>query len=169
MSNPMTSFWQSPVRSILLSGLIAGSLDILTALLVYVVILQKTTSLKLLQSIASGVFGKEAYAGGAATAWYGLGFHFLIAYSFAIAYFFIYPVMGSLRRQRLISAVLYGVFAWCVMNLLVLPLVMDRHASLNWNAFLGAAILVLMIGMPVSFVTHAHYAAKNSARPAPNF
>jgi hypothetical protein len=164
MSTPNGSFWRSPFKTILLSGFIAGSLDMSTALLVYVAILQKTTVMRLLQSIASGVFGKEAYAGGTTTALYGLGFHFLIAFSFAIAYFILYPYIGLFRKQRLISAFVYGIFVWCVMNLLVLPLVMHRPAILNWNAFLGAAILICMIGLPVSFITHAYYTVKDKSQ-----
>jgi uncharacterized membrane protein YagU involved in acid resistance len=165
MSTPNGSFWRSPFKTILLSGFIAGLLDMSTALLVYVAILQRTTVLKLLQSIASGVFGKDAYTGGTTTALYGLAFHFLIAFSFAIAYFILYPYISLFRKQRLISAFIYGIFVWCVMNLLVLPLVMNRPASLNWNAFLGAAILICMIGLPVSFITHAHYASRNEPQP----
>lgn len=74
---------KSKAGAIFLSGLIAGTLDILAAFFFYAILFQKTTAIKILQSIASGVFKKEAYSGGAQMAWYGLGFHFIIAIVFA--------------------------------------------------------------------------------------
>lgn len=74
---------QSKAGTIFLAGLIAGTLDILAAIFIYAILLQKTTPIKILQSIASGgIFKKEAY-NHSQMAWYGLGFHFLIALLFA--------------------------------------------------------------------------------------
>jgi hypothetical protein len=159
MSKSTAAFWQSPVKTMLLSGFIAGTLDILGAILVYVVIQGKTTTLKMSQSIASGIFGKGAYAGGMTMACYGLMFHFLIAFSFAAGYFLSFPYIPFLQKQKIISGVLYGIFIWLVMNLIVIPFVFARRAPITWSSSLRAiAILIVMIGLPVSFITHKYYA-----------
>lgn len=49
---------RSKVRTIVSSGLVAGTLDITAAILIYAGILHKTTAEKILQSIASGIFKK---------------------------------------------------------------------------------------------------------------
>lgn len=89
---------KSKSGTIFLSGLIAGTLDILAAVIIYAVVLEKTTAIKILQSIASGVFKKEAYTGGPQMAWYGLGLHYLIALIFAWFYFIIYPYLPFLKK-----------------------------------------------------------------------
>ncbi len=161
MSKSTATFWQSPVKIILLSGLTAGALDILGAILVYVVVQGKTTTLRMLQSIASGIFGKDAYAGGMRMACYGLLFHFLIAFSFAAGYFLSFPYISFLQKHKIISGVLYGIFIWLVMNLMVVPLAFAHRAPITLSSSLTAiAILIVMIGLPVSFITHKYYTSR---------
>lgn len=99
----------SKIGTVFLSALIAGTLDILAAIVIYALILQKTTPIKILQSIASGIFKKEAYTRGPEMAWYGLGFHFLIALLFAWFYFTIYPYLPLLKKNIFVSGILYGI------------------------------------------------------------
>ncbi|MEP7094244.1 MAG: DUF1440 domain-containing protein, partial [Flavobacterium sp.] len=141
--------------TVFLSGLIAGTLDITAAIVVYALLLQKTTPIKILQSIASGVFKKEAYISGSQMAWYGLGFHFLIATTFAWFYFIIYPYIPFLKKNTIISGFIYGIFVWIVMNLIVLPIVFPvlpaKH--LDFPLLLSIVILMLCIGLPIALIT----------------
>jgi uncharacterized membrane protein YagU involved in acid resistance len=145
--------------TIFLSGLIAGTLDILAALTIYDLILQKTTSIKILQSIASGIFKKEAYSGGSQMALYGLLLHYFIAFSFAWFYFTIYPYFSFLKKNALLSGVLYGIFVWIIMNLVVLPIVFpslpEKH--FDFPLILSMLILIFCIGIPIAFLTKKHY------------
>lgn len=150
-------------KTILLSGFIAGTLDMLSAILVYSAILHKTSALKIMQSIASGVLGKQAYAGEITTALYGLALHYSIAFIFAIGYFFLFPRVVCMRKHKIASGVLYGICIGALMNLVVLPLVFSQRAAITWDSFLLAVtILILMIGLPVSFITHKHYTSKHN-------
>jgi uncharacterized membrane protein YagU involved in acid resistance len=150
---------KSKSGTIFLSGLIAGTLDILAALIIYDLILQKTPSIKILQSIASGIFKKEAYSGGSQMALYGLLLHYFIALTFAWFYFTIYPYFNFLRKNTLLSGILYGIFVWIVMNLLVLPTVFptlpEKH--LDFPLILSILILIFCIGIPIAFITKKHY------------
>ncbi|MBA3647100.1 MAG: DUF1440 domain-containing protein [Chitinophagales bacterium] len=153
---------QSPLKTILTSGFLAGTLDLTTALVVYSVMLQKVTATRLLQSIASGVFGKTAYDGGSEMVIFGIVLHFMIAFSFAIFYFFIYPHIPFLKKQKIISGLLYGLFAWIIMNLIILPLVFSHLSVMTPNSIvIGATILMIMIGLPISIVTSKYYNAKS--------
>jgi hypothetical protein len=149
--------WRSPVKTVLLFGFIAGSFDILAAIIVYTVI--GPNKIKgLLQGIASGVLRKKAYSEGIPSALLGLFFHFLIAYCFVIGYFLLYPHLPFLRRQNIVSGLLYGIFVWVVMNLCVLPLVFPALRAPNWNSFfVGASILMVTIGLPVILMTNLYY------------
>jgi hypothetical protein len=141
MSNPVpsksnvNSTFPSVTKTILLSGFLAGTLDIIAAIIIYSFIMHKATATQILQGIASGVFGKAAFSDGTGMALMGLLFHFIIAYCFAIGYFIVFPYLPFLRKQKILSGFLYGIFAWLVMNLIVLPLSNVNHAPFKWDAF----------------------------------
>jgi len=153
---------KSKSNTILTSGLIAGTLDILAAILIYAVILQKTTGVKILQSIASGVFKKEAYTGGSQMALYGLLLHYFIALAFALLYFLVYPYLPFLKKNTIISGILYGIFVWLVMSFIVLPiafpLLPEKH--FDFPLILSMLILMFCIGLPIALLTRKYYASE---------
>jgi uncharacterized membrane protein YagU involved in acid resistance len=150
---------KSKIQTIFLAGLVAGTLDILTPILIYATILQKTTAMKILQSIASGVFKKEAYSGGWQMALYGLGFHFMIATLFASFYFILFRYIPFLRINKIISGLLYGIFVWIVMNIIVLPFVFPNMPSknLDFQLVLSMVILMCCVGLPIALITQKQY------------
>lgn len=150
---------KSKVGAVLLSGLVAGILDIVTPILIYAVILQKTTAMKILQSIASGVFKQDAYSGDPKMAIYGLIFHFIIATIFALFYFIIYPFIPFLKTKPIISGFAYGIFVWIVMNLIVLPIVFPvlPAKNLDFPLLLSILIHVFCIGLPIALITKKYY------------
>ena len=151
------------IKTIAISGFIAGTLDIAGAIVVYSILLDKTTAVRILQSIASGVFGKAAYAGGIETALYGLLFHYIIATSWAAGYFLIFPVISFLQKQKIICGLLYGIVVWLMMNLLLLPLFNVKMPLFTLQGVLiGIGILMFCIGLPISLITHSYYSSKKS-------
>ncbi|MFN8355612.1 MAG: DUF1440 domain-containing protein [Spirosomataceae bacterium] len=141
--------------TIIKAGLTAGVCDILAALLVYSVMMQKVPATQLLQSIASGVLGKAAYDGGVSTALLGVTLHFVIAMIWAIVYYFIYPMLGKLAQQPVISGLLYGAVVWLVMNLVVVPLSQIGFRPLTpQGVAIGMAILMVCIGLPIASIMH---------------
>jgi len=153
---------RSKSGAVFLAGLIAGTLDIVAAITIYSSILNKTTGIKILQSIASGIFKKEAYTGGSKMALYGLGLHYLIAFSFAWFYFLIYPYLPFLKKSALFSGILYGIFVWIVMNLIVLPIVFpvlpEKH--LDFPLLLSILILIFCIGLPIAFIARKYHSLR---------
>ena len=144
------------------SGLVAGTLDIVTASAVYAGIKGVTTVQRLLQGIASGVFGKKAFEGGVRMAFSGLFLHYLIAFIFAIFYFIVYPMFPPLKKNWVVSGLIYGVGVWLVMNLIVRPLAFPDAVTPKWDAILlGMSILMVMIGLPIAYITHRYYQKKN--------
>ena len=151
----------SALRAILLAWLTAGCLDLLAAITVYSLIMKRVTTTRLLQGIARGALGDSAYEGGISTALAGVGFHFIIAFCFTIFYFFIFPYIPLLKKQRIISGLLYGIFVWCVMNLAVLPLLNIANIPTKWDSIArGAVILMFCIGLPVSLILSRYYLSK---------
>src|SRR5215471_21519738 len=73
------------IQTILSAGLVAGCFDLLTAILVYSVVMERTTDRKLLQGIGKAVFGNNI-ENETNLALSGVGVHFFIAFCFSIFY-----------------------------------------------------------------------------------
>jgi hypothetical protein len=143
---------RSLTATLAIAWLLAGTLDVSTAILYYTGF-SLPSATRLLQGIASGVLGPRAYQGGASTALLGLALHYLIAFIWAVVLFVAFRAITALRRHLLVTGVAYGVVVWCVMNLVVLPLSNARRAPFQLGAAaIGAIILVFCIGLPLSLV-----------------
>jgi len=147
-------------RAFLTAGLIAGTCDIVAAHIPYYLNGGKSP-LRVLHFVASGAFGKAAFAGDLGMAACGLLFHYVIALSFAGVFFAVYPHVALLAKHRLATAFVYGLLVWSVMNLAVLPLSNIPKSPFNPTmAALNAGILIVCIGLPLSWLAQRHYAAR---------
>ena len=145
-----------------MAGFVAGTCDILSATIVYGPILGKVSPLKLLQGITSALIGKTAFEGGALTAFCGLLIHYCIAYSFATLFVLAYPHLPVLKKYKVVSGLLYGIFAWVVMNVIVLPVIGYTHFTFSLiPSIRSAVILMLAIGLPISLITAKYYRPAN--------
>src|SRR3954447_24185482 len=102
---------------IIQAGLIAGTLDILSAFIYYYIRTGKTNFLVIFKFIASGIFGKEAGEGGTGMILTGFILHYAIAFAFTFFFFWLYPKVNIMSKNRIVTAIVYGLFVWCVMNL----------------------------------------------------
>ena len=153
------NFW----KTVILSWLLVGSLDILAALIRFYANTGKDP-LIVLKYIASAVFGKVAYTGGTMMAVYGLLFHFLIAFIWTVFFFFIYPRLRMLSWNRLVTGILYGIFIWLIMSHVVVPLSKASTGHFKWKeAIIAALILIGAIGLPLSFIAYRFYYARAKA------
>jgi hypothetical protein len=143
---------------ILQAGLITGTLDILSAFIYYYIKTGKTNFLVIFQFIASGIFGKDAGTGGTAMILAGLILHYAIAFSFTIFFFWLYPKIKVMSKDRILTAVVYGLFVWIVMNLIVVPLSNTVHRPFKIDgALINMGILIVCIGLPLSFIANAFF------------
>lgn len=148
------------IRPIVTIGIMAGTLDGLAAVLMYFISTAKDP-LNVFRFIASGIFGKDAFAGGVLMAMTGLLFHYLIAIGWTGLFFLAYQKLSLLTRSVIILGVGYGIFVWLMMNLIVVPL--SRVPSMPitaQGAGTGILILILCVGLPVSIFTRRFYRNK---------
>lgn len=147
------------LKTIVLAGLLVGSLDILSAFVDYYIATGKGPG-GVLRYVASGFFGKEAFAGGTGMALWGLFFHFVIAFSFTIFFYWLYSRIKFLSSRVILTAILYGIFVWMVMNLLVVPMSNTPKSPAPvkvYKIIKSALILIFMIGLPLSIIMKAHF------------
>lgn len=153
-----------PPALIAQAGLLAGTLDILAAMLSYVIQTGKNP-VAVLKFVASGVFGTEAFSGGTGMAVWGLVFHYAIAFGFAALFGWVYPKWAFLRKSPVVAGLGYGVFVWLVMNLLVVPLSQAPKMPFRLGgALLSVVILMGCVGLPISLVTSRFYARRRLTR-----
>lgn len=151
-----------PVRSgalptAIAGGLIAGTLDILYAWLFWT--LKAGVSMqRILQSVASGLLGKDSFEGGLITALLGLVLHFFIAVAMAVTYFVVAGRARPLRTRPVVMGAAYGLLLYLIMNLVVVPLSHANSGSKD-PLWVGLSILVHMflIGVPIALATQRGY------------
>lgn len=165
ISNQSTadSFSSSVIKAILKAGLVAGALDIIAAIILRSIQTGKINIIPVLKFIASGVFGKRAFNGGLTMAFYGLAFHFIIAFGFAIGYFLVFPYIAFLRKHKIISGLLYGMLVWLIMNRVIVPFSNTPRIPFKFGTgtLINIGILMCFIGLPVSLITHKYYTTKS--------
>lgn len=145
------------IKIIVLTCLLAGTLDILSAI-VDSSIRFKITPVELFQFIASGVFGPKAFSGGIPMAIAGLLFHYFIASCWTVFFFLIIPKFKFSPKYKIPVGLLYGIFVWLVMNLIVVPLSNVHKVKFTWShTIMGMLYLMFMIGLPISLVFYRYY------------
>lgn len=147
----------SKTKTIILTGLLAGTLDILCAIF----ILANGNAEGVFRFIAQGAFGPAAYEGGAGMIFFGGLFHYLIAFSFTLAYFILSPHIFFLRKRPVAGGLLYGIFVWCFMNYIVLPLSLNPPGAFRIEAaYKNILILMFAVGLPIALMAHKYYRSR---------
>lgn len=143
--------------TILLAGLIAGTLDITYACIFNYVRFHATPA-GVFRSVAAGALGPSARDGGIKIAILGLFFHFLIALIWATIYFFASRLMPFMINHAIISGILYGLCVYLVMYGIVLrvsAIHVTRYPwSYPWPSLIGNVLIhTLGIGLTIALVT----------------
>ena len=143
-------------------GLAAGLLDIVNAI-VFWRLYSGTSATLILQSVAAGVQGKAAFAGGATSAAFGLALHFLIMFGMATVYWLACRRWPWMIARPIAAGVAYGLLTWIAMNYVIVPL--SRAASsprfiLSWFID-GLLAHVLLVGLLFAFVARWSAARAN--------
>jgi uncharacterized membrane protein YagU involved in acid resistance len=137
-------------RALLWAGLLCGILDITAAFVVYG-LLYRVKPGRILQGIASGLLGSNAFGGGVATELLGLVCHFVIAFGAAAVYLLVSHGISFLIQHAVIAGALYGVAVYFFMNLVVVPLSAAGPRPFSFRAMLiGIVIHIFCVGLPIS-------------------
>jgi hypothetical protein len=134
-------------------GLVAGALDIAYAC-GYWAIAANVPAQRILQSVASGVLGRESsVAGGWNTALLGLALHFFITLVMSLVYFVASGKLPALVQRPVALGAAYGVALWIAMNYVVVPLSNAAGGGgpgLNLWTGMSIAAHVLLVGIPIA-------------------
>jgi len=158
-SSPDTAKAKNLLKAILFAGLVVGILDGLAAS-VGSYFPRGITPDQVFRYVASGVFGKEAFAGGTPMALIGLLFHFIIAYGWTLLFFLAYPKVKLLRENKIIVGMLYGILVLLAMNLIVVPLSNVPSPKPGTIQVQQVIIHMFLVGLPISLLANRYYTQK---------
>lgn len=154
-------YMRSFFKTVLLTGLLAGTLDITAA---YIDQYIKTGHFadKMLYYIAGGALGLEtSMKGGFWIGALGLFFHYFIAFSFTLLFFLLYPRLKFRSINKYLLALLYGPFVGACMTFIILPLTQLPPGHFNIKkAWIGWLILSVVLGLPNAIIASRYYRNK---------
>jgi len=138
------------LRAIATAWLVVGSLDILSAIAIWVS--RGTALTRGFQAIASGLLGAKSYEGGLTTAALGLAIHFFIALVVVAIFYATSRMIPFVTEHAVLSGVVYGVIVYLVMYWIVLPKAFPTFRHRLGNELLELAIHIVLIGLGTALI-----------------
>jgi len=132
-------------RAIATGGLIAGTLDLTQAVILF--------GRRVPLVIAAGLLGPSAFQGGAGTYVLGVLLHFFIACSATGVYYGASRRLGFLLDHPLVCGLFFGMAVEEVMSYIVLPL-SALHARGPFelhDILVGLGVHMVVIGLPIAY------------------
>lgn len=142
---PVSTQVRPLLKPILAGGLIAGTLDMTAALILY--------GWAVPRAIAAALLGRHALEGGVGVWVLGILLHYSVAFSAAAVYCFASLRLDFMKRHFVVCGMFYGIAVYLVMNFIVLP-VSALHSAGPYKLYVliqGLLIHMLIIGLPIAF------------------
>jgi hypothetical protein len=143
------------LKTIVIAGLTAGALDITYAFIIWG--LRGVSPIRIGQSIASGLLGREAaVGGGTATGLFGLLLHFTVATIIAAIFYVAARNIRLLVDRAVPFGIAYGLVTYGVMNYVVMPLSAIGAIGDGGPAYIritGILVHMFLIGLPIALIT----------------
>jgi hypothetical protein len=144
-------------QSLLYAALTVGTLDALDAMIFFG--LRGAKIGRIFQAIASGLIGASAFNGGTATILLGVLLHYTVALSIAATFFLLASRFGALTRRPFLWGPLFGIAAYWVMNLVVVPLSAAKRANPTLPVIInGLLIHIVGVGTPTALLARRAFA-----------
>lgn len=143
----MTERLRRAATGILVGGIVAGTIDIGAACLIY-----RRDVTFILHSIAGGLLAKQSFSGGATTALLGLVLQEFMGMLIAGIYVGAAQILPLLTRRWITFGVAYGVIIFFVMNYVVVPLsAWKRFPHFSAASFISNLAAMLLFGLVVAY------------------
>lgn len=142
---PLAANKSNALLAIAIGGLIAGTLDLTQACVLF--------GWRVPLGVAAGLLGRQAFHGGTGTYALGVLLHFFIAFSVTAIYYGASRKLRFMTEYPVVCGLFFGIAVEVVMSYVVLPL-SALHARGPYqlqDVILGIAVHAVVIGLPVSF------------------
>jgi uncharacterized membrane protein YagU involved in acid resistance len=142
----MSTLRSSLSYSILYGGLVAGTLDIGAAAVIY-----RLNPLIILRAIASGLLGASAFHGGLPVSLLGLALQWAMSLLIAVIFVVAARHMDWMRLRWIAAGLAYGVLIFVTMEFVVVPLSAAAKPRFTVASLLENVLAMLLFGLIVSF------------------
>lgn len=140
---------QRALAAIVSGGVLAATIDLLYAFAFYGA--EGVPPTRILQSIATGLLGRDAYASLLPAVPIGLVAHYSILIVAAAMYHAASRRIAALREHAYLAGMLFGVAIYCTMHFIVVPLsAAPQFKSTTASFFSDFAVHVLLLGPAIS-------------------
>ncbi len=136
-------------RKILVGTLLAGTLDILSAV-VYTLMAGKQP-IDMLKGLAAAAIDTDP-KGGTQLALAGLAIHFAIMAVMVAVFVIAANQIAALKRHWLPAGIAYGIGLWAVMNLIVLPAKFGYHPFHALGLTEQLFSHIVLVGIPIAWI-----------------
>jgi hypothetical protein len=129
---------------------------------------RKVTPWQIFQYITSGLLGRPAFEGGAATVWLGIALHFFNASVIVAVYLLASQRWKTLVRHPVAWGLAYGAGVHLVMSHVVIPLSVARKGQFSWFLLVHSLVSqAVTVGLPTAFFARAASHGDAKAKPLP--
>lgn len=147
----MTVTQRGVLKAIVWGGLLASSVDIFAASLIF-----QSSPIVILHAIASGVLGKPSFDMGWSSASLGLILQWVMGLLIAAVYILAARRLVGIHRDWRVNGAAYGVVIYFVMNDVVVPLSnawpgRDFSEPVDWAKFGENMLAMILFGLIVAF------------------
>jgi len=140
------------MKAVVVAGTVVGVLDGLAAMANAGI--RGVSPDRVFQYIASGIFGRTAFEGGAAMVALGILLHFVVAFGASAVFVFAARSLSFLNRFPFITGPLYGVAVYFFMGEIVSALSnVTRGTRTLSGTVTGILIHVLFVGLPIALIS----------------
>jgi len=149
-------------KTVLLTGLFVGTTDMVAAF-ISVWIKNGVFASKMFSYIAGGALGPEtSMKAGIGISFLGLFFHYFIATSYTLFFFWIFPRLRFLSFNKYLVGMLYAVFVNVTMDQVVLRLSrLPRGTFSLENSFINWVVLGVVLGIPIVYNAYKYLPDRN--------
>lgn len=148
----------SPLRIILLGGLIIGTLDGLAAMMN--AIAHNISVMRLWQYVATGLLGRASFEHGRASMLLGIFLEYVISIGVMAVFFFACRALPILLRFSVATGALYGVAVFFFMSKIVVPLSAvppPRNPPTLSRTLIEIGIHIFCVGLPAALVARKYF------------
>ena len=140
--------------AIALGAFVVGSLDAAYAIAFWTP--RGGSPIRIFQSIAAGLLGREAFRGGLTTAILGAALHYGISLAIVAAYWWASRYFRLLTLRPFLCGSVYGVLVYFFMNYVVIPLSATARPRflLSW-VLCSIVVHAFLIGVPAALFARA--------------
>jgi hypothetical protein len=146
-----TNAGNAALRTVLLAGCAGASIDLIFAFLFFGWTLG-ITPLRIMQSVASGLYGRASFDGGLTTAAVGFLAHYFILIVAASWYWLASRRLPWLNRNWFVSGVAFGLAIYAVMTWIVVPLSAAPRGKPTLINVIGQFLIHPVIGLAIAWI-----------------